>query len=38
MLDEFGGLVDLDLGRGPQKTYGKAGLQQRGAGQTLGGH
>jgi hypothetical protein len=38
MFDEFGGLVDLDLGKGQQKTYGRAGLQQRGAGPTLGGH
>lgn len=37
MLDEFGDLVNLDLGRQQERRYGAAGMQQRGAGQTLGG-
>lgn len=37
MLDEFGDLVNLDLGRQQERSYGAAGMQQRGAGQTLGG-
>jgi hypothetical protein len=34
MLQEFGDLVDLNLGHGTQKTYGRAGMQQRGMGPT----
>jgi hypothetical protein len=37
MFAEFGNLVDLNLGQNQQRTYGRAGMQQRGAGQALGG-
>ena len=37
MLDEFGDLVNLNLRGNEERRYGAAGMQQRGAGQTLGG-
>lgn len=37
MLDEFGDLVNLNLKGNEERAYGRAGMQQRGTGQTLGG-